>query len=61
MKVWFTEDVKQPSKAGMICTINGDTFYLFTKKSWIGDYGMCHITNDDTGLLDVININESIQ
>ena len=25
-KVWFTEDVKQPSEAGMMCTIDGDTF-----------------------------------
>ena len=26
-KVWFMEDVKQPSKAGMMCTIDGDTFF----------------------------------
>ena len=26
-KVWFTGDVKQPSEACMMCTINGDTFF----------------------------------
>ena len=26
-KVWFTEDVKQPFEAGMMCTIDGDTFF----------------------------------
>ena len=26
-KVWFVEDDKQPSEAGMLCTINGDTFF----------------------------------
>ena len=26
-KVQFAEDVKQPSEAGMICTIHSDTFY----------------------------------
>ena len=25
--VWFVEDVKQPLKAGMMCTIEGDTFF----------------------------------
>ena len=26
-KVWFAEDVKQHSEAGMMCTIDGDTFF----------------------------------
>ena len=26
-KVWFAENVKQPSETGMMCTINGDTFF----------------------------------
>ena len=30
-KVLFTEDVKEPFKAGMMCTIDSDTFYSFTK------------------------------
>ena len=54
--------VKQPSEAGMMCTIGGDTFFLFTKNTWIWDSGAsCHITNDDTGLYDFTNICESIQ
>ena len=35
----FVEDVKQSSEAGMICTINRDTFISFTNNSWIGDSG----------------------
>ena len=26
-KVWFMEDVKKPMEAGMMCTIDGDTFF----------------------------------
>ena len=56
------EDVKQPANAGMMCTIDGDTFFLFTKNTWIGDSGVsCHITDDDTGLYDITYIDESIQ
>ena len=32
-KVLFAGDVKQPSEAGMMCTIDGDTFFLFTKNT----------------------------
>ena len=61
-KVLFAEDVKQHSKAGMICTINGDTFCLFNKNTWIGDLGVLyHITNDDTGMYDITDIDEPIQ
>ena len=61
-KVWFTEVVKQPSEAGMMCTIDGDTFYLFTKNTWIGDSGAsCHIINNDSSMFDVIDIDESIK
>ena len=57
-KGWFMEDVKQPSKAGMMCTIGGVTFYLFMKNMWIGDSGTpCSIMNDNTSMFDVININ----
>ena len=56
--VWFTEDVKQPSEAGMMCTIDGDTFFSFTKSMWIADSGaLCHIMNGDTSLFDIIDIN----
>ena len=56
------ENVKQPSEAGMMCTIDVDTFYLFTKNTWIGDSGVpCHITDNYTGLYDLIDIDEFIQ
>ena len=46
----------------MMCTINGDRFFLFTKNTWIKDSGAsCHITNDDTGLYDITDIDELIQ
>ena len=50
------------SEAGMMCTIDGDRFYSFTKNTWIRDSGASyHITNNDTGMYDITNINESIQ
>ena len=46
-KVWFTDNVKMPTAAGMLCTIDGGTFFLFTKNTWIGDFGASyHITNN---------------
>ena len=46
----------------MLCTINGDTFYLLMKNTWNGDSrASCHIMNDNTNLFDVIGINELIQ
>ena len=54
-KVQFTDDVKQPSEASMMCTINGDTFFSFTKNTWIGDFSASsHITNDDTNIKKLI-------
>ena len=56
------EDVKQPSEADMMCTIYGRTFFSFTKNTWIGDSGAsCHITNDNTGLYDISDIDKLIQ
>ena len=61
-KVQFVENVKMSTEAGKLCTIDGDTFYLFTKSTWIGDSGaLCHIMNDDVGLFNVIKINKLIQ
>ena len=38
------------------------TLFLFTKITWIGEsVALCHITNNDTGLYDVINISKLIQ
>ena len=46
----------------MMCAINGDMFYSFTKNTWIGDSGTsCHITNYDTDMYDIIDIDKSIQ
>ena len=46
----------------MMCTIDGTSFHSFTKNTWIGDSGAsCHITNDEKGMFDVIEIDESIQ
>ena len=70
-KVSFANDVKLkmlhadllPSmEAGMTCTINGEIFFSFTKNMWIGYLGtLCHISNDDSGLYDVTNINKHVQ
>ena len=46
----------------MMCTIGGTSFHLFTKNTWIGDFGVsCHITNNDNGMYDIIKIDELIQ
>ena len=46
----------------MLCTINDETFHLFTKNTWIGDSGAsCYIINDITGVYDVTDINKSVQ
>ena len=61
-KVQFAKDGKQPSKAGMMCTIDGDSFYSFGKNTWIGDsIASCNITNNDSGMFNIIQINMSIQ
>ena len=46
----------------MLCTIDSTSFHLFTKNTLIGDSSAsCHITNDENGMYDVIEIDESIQ
>ena len=56
-KVWFMEDLKQPSEAGMMWMIEDDTFFWFMENTWIRDSGAsCHITNDDTRLYSITNI-----
>ena len=51
-----------PAEAGMLCTIDGDTFYSFAKNTGIGDLtALCHITNDNTGLFNLTNKIEVIQ
>ena len=61
-KGWFMENIKQPSEADMMCTIDGDIFFWFTKNTWIGDSGAsCYIINNNTGLYDINIIIESMQ
>ena len=49
-------------EASIMCIINGQSSYIFTKNTWIGDLGaLCHITNDDKRLYDVTNINELVK
>ena len=58
-KVWIMENVKKPTEAGMLCTIDGETFNLFKKNTWIGDSGNSyHITKDDTDVSNITQMNE---
>ena len=46
----------------MSCMIDGETFHLLTKNMKISDLdASCHITNYDTGLYDIIEINKSVK
>ena len=36
-KAVFVEGVKMPTEAGILCSIDGDTFFSFTKNTWIGE------------------------
>ena len=63
-KVRFASDVHvgKPVEESMMCIIDGETFFFLEKRRWIGDWGAsCHITNNDTGLYNVTDINESVQ
>ena len=52
------EDVKQPLEAGIMCTIDMKPFICSQK---IPGLESCHITNNDIGLYNATDINESIQ
>ena len=42
---------------GKMCYINGDSFYIFTKITWLGDIGATHNTaNNDTGMFYIEQI-----
>ena len=44
-----------------MCLIGRQSFYTFTKNSLIGNLGVsCHITNDETGLYNVSNIDKLV-
>ena len=56
------ENVKMPMVAGMLCTIDGKTFHMSTNKTWIGDScTSCHITKNETSLLEITNTNKFVQ
>ena len=56
------ENVKKTTKAGVLCTIDGETFNLFTNNTWICNLGVsCHITDVNTGLYDVTESNKLVQ
>ena len=61
-KVEFVENVKMPMESVMLGTTERETFQMFIKNTWIGGSGaLCHITNNGTGLFDVIEVNKSVQ
>ena len=61
-EVWFTADINLPSphttllptqEVGIMCIIDGNSFYAFTMNTLIGDTGSsCHVTNNDTDMFD---------
>ena len=52
-------NVKIPMEDGMMGNIDGETFYYFTKNTWIGDSGtFCHITNNNSGLFLQRSVNQ---
>ena len=49
-------------ETGVMCTINEESFFAFTKCMWIRDSGAsCYITNNDIEMYDITIINESVQ
>ena len=58
-KIWFTENVKKPMDAGMLCTIDGDTFHSHTKNRLIGNCGTsCHVSVLPIFLKSPISMNQ---
>ena len=49
-------------ETGMMWTIDGELFFIITKNMWIEDLSAsCHITNNDTGVYNNIDIDEPFQ
>ena len=49
-------------EAGMVCMIDGETFFSFMENMWIHDLGSsCHIIKHGSGLYDMTNINKLVQ
>ena len=56
------ENVKMPWEAGLLCTIDEETFNLFTESMLIEDScAICYITNGNTNLFNVTKIYELVQ
>ena len=58
-KVRFMENIKKSLEAGMLCTVDRETFPFIHEEHADWQFGcLCHITNDDTCLCDVTDINK---
>ena len=43
----------------MVCAIDEESFFTFTKYTWIGNLeALCYVSHDDTEVYDVTNINK---
>ena len=61
-KARFVENIKKPSKADMLWTINGEMFHSFMRNTLVGNSNALHyIANNDTGLYDINDINNLVQ
>ena len=57
-------DLSLPSSGEtiMIYTINGESFYMFMKNTWIGDSGAsCHINKNDTRINYITDFDKLVQ
>ncbi len=66
----FVDEVEKAKKKlimdgiskSMMCNVDGQSFYPFTSKTWIGESrSSCFITNDPTGMHDAEPINETTE
>ena len=49
-------------EAGMMYTFDKEAFLIFRKNAWIGDsVTFYHITNDDSGLYNITDMNKLVQ
>ena len=56
-EVKFTDDVEKAMEK--VCYVTLALIFFICNNTWIGDSGtLCHLTNNDAGLYDIISINE---
>ena len=55
-----TEPLNRPNKnESMSCILEGEVYPPSTKHIWVGDSWLsCHLDNDDSGIYDVMIIND---